>query len=189
MRIISPFKDFYDHASPYYSDNPVYVRVPTVVEKVIDNRIGLTRWSDPFDKNRSVTQHIVFVAGLKLPSIFATSKGIMDAKEFAESSNNYYNKPKNVSLQAYEGYENINEMFQAPVVCFSSENTLPPNKISKAIINSPIYEFSRFVNPAEIYQRIEMWLSREKDVPIILNNEERLEKAGFDKKVSFRHRK
>lgn len=54
-------------------------------------------------------------------------------------------------------------------------------------------EFACVVSPWQARQEIEMYLGsvlcQHTMPPVVLNNEQRLEKHGFDRKISFRHRK
>lgn len=80
----------------------------------------------------------------------------------------------------------INELTNQPVVLLKCYHM---NKVITAELPCVRDYFSMLqgiTSTQQIYQDIEMFLTREKPLPVTLTDEDRLIQAGFDKKTSFR---
>jgi len=82
------------------------------------------------------------------------------------------------------------------------QDFLIENKITSFVINNSqllinpqlkLWEFQKVLDPFSAYQELDMWmsgvLSYPQNIMIEVSNESKIEKGGFDRKISFRHRK
>jgi hypothetical protein len=82
------------------------------------------------------------------------------------------------------------------------QDFLIENKITSFVINDSQlvinprlkrWEFQKVLDPFSAYQELDMWmsgvLSYPQNIMIEVSNESKIEKGGFDRKISFRHRK
>ena len=172
MKIISKHKDYYDYLQGIYG----------IDNLLAYNRGEVTRvdlFEEPFSRE-DINEHKLAIGG-DLYAIFE-HKGKLyhsaeDLKVLSEITRKKhggyvwsdYNKPTDINIKRRE-----------PVL-FNS--TVPLLKD---------FKFARWYPPEEIYHKIVAFMGHLKDHPEIPNkqtNIEKLESHGFDKKISFRHRK
>ena len=93
----------------------------------------------------------------------------------------------------------INDQLNCPVIALMGNKSLYGTQINienwDTVLKLPLglaeYGFSSIINPEDAYKTIYNWLierKNEKDINV-LNDQEKIESKGFDKKTSFRHRK
>lgn len=146
-----------------------------------------TRIRDPFQltdaerKNLSVSEYNAI--GNKERYTFETDEAnefVKDLKKDGYIYRDIFGKTENDN----SSYGYLNEEFGAPILYFDYDESS-----YTVMMNPKLSDIYTGIPADQVYQNIEMWLNREKPVPLELGNDEKIQKAGFDLKKSFRHRK
>lgn len=188
MRIISKHKDYYDYLQGVYGiDNyKIYQRKNIIKEEDFDTTFDLLN-----KKNKN--QHFVyrFAINNKIYQIFKTRKGFFPvSKELLKELD--YNKWRLESiLTSQGGSTNLNMKYRKPIlVSVGSEYYFEKYQDKDPLMKS--FSFHKILSAHELYIEVETFLGWIKDNPPIEDNQTDVEKIlsnGFDKKISFRHRK
>ena len=205
MRIISPFKDYYDGASYLaFSDDTIYLR--KTIEHYDGADYGLDRSSSYFYNYFSQLDgnfefQVIFFCGKAYP--FAKVKlgkktsyifnkkeceDIVDQKRIEK----YVRYGYRLDFQHFDKFNNykLNEVYNCPIILIKKERSNDRNSRNVIILNPPLnaLEFYKIVDSNTCYQEIFMWMNSiyKNDKPIAeIEDTYRIQQHGFDK-ASFR---
>lgn len=176
MKIISKFKDYYDHEVGYYGydETRVYDRRGKIVTPA--NLYG---------------NHYMFGICGKLVPVINTSVGFVFTEKDIPKDQKYLHEAKNFIWQSGR-LTDVNQKTGQPVLFLSNYGEFWHDENQNSTITIPkLSEFgfpSRF-SSREMYSRIYDYLGWLKDNPPIpdkMTNKEKIVSHGFDQKTSFR---
>lgn len=205
MKIISPFKDYYDNASYImHSDEPVYLRKE--IEHFDGAEYDLVHdhyyYRNYFDTLKEHFEYMVlFFCGKAYPfakiKIDGKVRYIFDKKECEkiiekkrDEHPSRYRPP--INLKHFEKHQSLrfNEVYNCPIILLRKDR--PNDRGSRnAIILNPqlsVFEFYRIIDPNTCYQEIFMWMNsvHRNEKPIAeIEDKYKIQQHGFDK-ASFR---
>lgn len=197
MRIISKFKDYYDHISHIYGidDRVIYTRTPFPDGTKLDTE-GIRRIAT-YGSNVGVSHRWISVC----------------AKYYLIREDHLKQKRELITEQHPDYPKYVERRFGLSKNWLNHDESPELMRMSKDL-NAPVFAigpfglvleipklgelgFSKIIPPEQMYQGIEYFLSSKiKDSPDItpapkppMTDKERILSHGFDAKVSFRHRK
>ena len=189
MKIISKHKDYYDYLQGIYGvdNNKIYKRTNIIKEEDFETKFDL-------DNKKRAKQHFFYTFAInnKEYQIIKTIKGFFPVtKEILKEFD--YSKWRIESIISSIGKStNMNRKYRKPIlVSIDSEyDSFEKNKDNDPFMKS--FSFHKILSAHKLYIEVETFLGWIKDNPPIENNQTDVEKIlsnGFDKKISFRHRK
>lgn len=196
MKIISKFKDYYDYLQGIYGiDNfKVYKRNKIVKEAEISLQFEEEKW-----RARKPHFFYSFAINNKIYLMVKTEKGIFEVSKQILKDIGYHKYGIDGILKNIGKPTNVNKHTRKPVIVgvgilgnydswsvYSKEWKIDSDPYLKS------FSFHKVLSAHDIYIEVESFLGWMKDHPEIPNkqsNAEKLLAKGFDKKISFRHRK
>ena len=214
MRIISKQPDYYDYAMAYGVDNSiVYHRKPRDGGIPKEYRDFARTYSYYDSKNRGVGIHkISIVICGKMYRFYARSdepgKLYVDAREAADGLTSRFWNNLSAPKEYTKDYSYINDQLGGAIVVFGagpvfgqkedykfSTDTFNQIHFDHNIycVDAPILKYlgvPDHIPATEIYMALDAWFSSRGQVDMEnISDKSKIQKAGFDLKQSFRHRK
>ncbi len=195
MRIISKYKDFYDYVvSKYGFDSTVtYDRTTLSLYKYESHISYMESNVDCYQLHVANNLYSFFEykgqlyhteEELQRLAIKTEKNRFIDFGDVATITfGNYWWETKSL-YKRYNGPSKLNKKFRIPVLYFQRENAYLPYLKS--------FGFHKALSADETYKQIyefQSWLKDNPPIPNKQTDEEKLLSHGFDKKISFRHRK
>lgn len=193
MKIISTFKDFYDSGLKYGHDELIkYVR-KTEPERAIQHPFKLSEIKLPERSWRNDYLHSFLIAG-KRYDFHYTSKYADNGlyKSFAEFIKPDDSRLVTPYLVESQDYIDLHREYKSPILRINRYETHPYPTVVTVNPCLRLNDLQKFFNPTLLYQEIEMFIPaylHETPPMIQISDVMKLQKHGFDKKESFRHRK
>jgi len=205
MKVLTNFKDYYDHISWKYG----------IDEKIIFNRVKSTTKDDIPNPNKSEVYPIAFCWKIYI-MLYHKWKFYYweDIKNFAESLGYNYKskiskpypaeldelKNKANGIDFYREFflkeallddrkpTNINEEYNNPAVLLHIKQTYWNDRFDvwSSEIALEDYSFHKIFTPEEAYLAISNFLTREKEIKNNMSDLEKVNSHGFNTKTSFR---
>lgn len=195
MKIISKYKDYYDYLSGIYGVDP---------KLILDRREGLHDPISKYEHEKSKTGKITLIICGKLIEGYRFENKIFygqDIKQFQNTKNSKHNnldypyitisdnswsryKDYTYALEPVEGYSNITEKYECPVLIKSGWNSFTKfPKLSEL-------DLASFIPAEEMYKMLCGYLAgkidKQQNIISNLTDVQKLENKGFDKITSFR---
>lgn len=210
MKVLSKYKDFYDYLVGTYGHDPlvVYDRRDGVVTKPNYEGNGMGLY--PYDKVTSPDEKTFYICGTKYTLYYYKNNVYHTIDELVELHklllkdgnnpilDNYSWKGVEGSAKRYykryNGKTNVNDEQEQPVLVIDQGGYHNGREYVDAtyhLVNLAPYKLARYIPADKMFQDVYSFLSKLKD-EVIPNNQSDIEKVvshGFDKKISFRHRK
>lgn len=208
MRIISKFSDYYDHMMAYGIDTSiVYVRNPVVIDHKDTPFNKPTGRIHKFSEFHIIENHFKLIVCDKVYEGVILYKCDLNSSYFNHTKLkifydgaqcksflvNYYHK-NNKKIYYFYDYEfadgsiasqNVKEFSRkhfAPIILVTKQNVIlnPCNLVDYGVQDK--------IDGMTLFNDIQNWVStvNVKDM-VKLNNDQKIDKAGFDRKISFRH--
>lgn len=209
MKIISPFKDYYDYLMGIYGvdEKVVYERVCQSNSRSNWTKTGLYKVDSHLDCYGKYEPTIYYLAicgriyisiehqgkfyfgieGYKQLKGYKCVSEALDEESYLgyEKGDYWYNKFDNNGI-IDQAPTDINEKDNCPVILL---NRYKRREFSSQFKNVRLSDFgiNQIISPHDMYIMISNFLSREKPIEDKRTNVEKIVGHGFDKKTSFRH--
>jgi hypothetical protein len=186
MLIVSNYKDYYDYVAKGTESLPVYNRTSLSenLKVYVDGKYPESLVSESRSRPDSyvlytISAHVLVVAGVGYRYRYSRKDYLTDWKiDSATRLDNSY-------------YMNLANLVGLPVFLVTNYINKYPGHvvvIYKKIPRLADYKFSMFLSAGEVFQDISQFLSYRLplDPPVSVDNRDKIVKAGFDLKTSFR---
>lgn len=205
MLILTKYKDYYDYLQGIYGTDP---------KLVLDRRDGI--FPSPYEFSNmyldKISKITFIICGYKIEGYrfqnkiyYGESLLQFEHKEESDWNKKWYPKPYkniiikgkndiNIALEIIPGYDNICQKLNCPIL-ISSGVYREEDDIEGYDKFPPLhlYNLASFIPAEQIYQWLNEWLGKKVDESTNLvtemTNHQKIESKGFDKIISFRHRK
>ena len=214
MRIISKYKDYYDFAISYGIDSTlIFDRSMSFFEEHPFDKPRIEEYRDSVGNKVTLQPFVVVVAGkiYRGKYLYGSDNiffyNLNQQKEYFDKHNigkNYF--WYSLKYEFFNGDQistkQLSWVKENNVIIGSTGSYLTKETASNLYINGNNYgnnfisnhsslknlKFQQAIDGLDLFNEISMWISNLNQKEIItLNNEEKLVKAGFDKKISFRN--
>ena len=201
MRLISKWKDYFDYLVGIYGRDPTFVYDRRVLPMTKYNGYA-SDWVNDYRLHICGVMYTVFEYKGKL---YHTGEELLALNKLLEERglhgdtlyyvSKWYTK-KTDAKKLYAAYNNIlsdhNLEQRQPVLLAEVKLGTDPPEYRYTIPLLKSFNFHKAMSAEELYKKVIVFLGVLKDYPPITNNQtdlEKLQSHGFDKKISFRHRK
>ena len=198
MKILSKYKDYYDYLSGVWGEDP---------KLILDRRKGYPKpigekYQFQLDQSYKITLIICgrLIEGYRYQNKIYYGE---ELRQFANTENsrwnnikyphitihdglrNWYSKDNTYTLEPVEGYDEINQKYNCPILKKKGSDYIEYPKLEEL-------DLASFIKAETIYKWLSEYLARELDNNLEkisdLTDVQKLENKGFDKVISFRKR-
>lgn len=212
MKIISKIRDYYDYLQNYFGIDElvVYDRRKSFPIDINNYYIGYgldNIFKKEKDKTYDIKRRLVKGYGIKVPVMegrflyFVVESGyyhyFFKVERYLDDNDNLILEPQLIEKKKISKDKKLSDCplsICTDVTYYRYEGTFTVNKQSKNIVENPILKntyIPKFIDAKEMWNNLYEYISslRDKEFEDTRTNEQHIESHGFDKKISFRHRK
>ncbi len=203
MRIVSPYRDYYDHVMQHGVDQSVvYVRYPKTIETPNYTINGYRRefhicgrYYPAISKMSPKGVMVDFAWASLRPKTYYTFDEYMED----HLNTNVWDKKDlqrffTVHDHQHERSRQYNIEHDSPIVMFHLDQSFPNRRTALITLNPRLseFEFQRIIDPYTMYQNVDMFvsgvLSHPSNPPVQVKDKDMIVKKGFDSEYGFRKR-
>lgn len=212
MKIISKIRDYYDYLQNYFGIDElvVYDRRKSFPIDINNYYIGYgldNIFKREKDKTYDIKRRLVKGYGIKVPVMegrflyFVVESGyyhyFFKVERCLDDNDNLILEPQLIEKKKISKDKKLSDCplsICTDVTYYRYKGTFTVNKQSKNIVENPILKntyIPKFIDAKEMWNNLYEYISslRDKEFEDTRTNEQHIESHGFDKKISFRHRK
>lgn len=212
MKIISKIRDYYDYLQNYFGIDElvVYDRRKSFPIDINNYYIGYgldNIFKKEKDKTYDIKRRLVKRYGIKVPVMegrffyFVVESGyyhyFFKVERYLDDNDNLILEPQLIEKKKISKDKKLSDCplsICTDVTYYRYRGTFTVNKQSKNIVENPILKNTyvpKFIDAKEMWNNLYEYISslRDKEFEDTRTNEQHIESHGFDKKISFRHRK
>ena len=212
MKIISKIRDYYDYLQNYFGIDElvVYDRRKSFPIDINNYYIGYgldNIFKKEKDKTYDIKRRLVKGYGIKVPVMegrflyFVVESGyyhyFFKVERYLDDNDSLILEPQLIEKKKISKDKKLSDCplsICTDVTYYRYKGTFTVNKQSKNIVENPILKNTyvpKFIDAKEMWNNLYEYISslRDKEFEDTRTNEQHIESHGFDKKISFRHRK